>query len=104
MINSILKECLSGKRMHPEQAEELLSCGDWRAVVRAGNEKRNRMHHPQKVSYTGFRIINYTNRCSIKCSFCSFHERMKGRTGYTLSLDELRHAHEDWLPGYMAGT
>jgi len=47
---------------------------------------RIQIHGKKNVSYTVFRIINYTNICKIACSFCSF----KNTKPYTLSLKEIR--------------
>ena len=45
--------------------------------------------HKNKVSYTIFQIINYTNVCDIKCSFCSYNSSYTNKA-YTLSLAQIK--------------
>lgn len=42
-----------------------------------------------RVSYTMFRIINYTDICAIECSFCSFMHPVDSDKGCTLTIDEI---------------
>jgi cyclic dehypoxanthinyl futalosine synthase len=89
MIDAILRKSLAGQRIRPDEALELLKSSDWTSIIKAGHEKRNQMHDKNRVSYTVFRIINYTNRCAIKCSFCSFREGVNGRKAFTLTLEQI---------------
>jgi cyclic dehypoxanthinyl futalosine synthase len=58
----------------------------WAELAQAAHEKRIQIHGKKNVSYTVFRIINYTNVCKIKCSFCSF----KNGVPYTMPCEEIR--------------
>jgi len=68
------------------EALKLWKKADWTELAKAAHEMRIQMHGKKNVSYTVFRIINYTNVCKIACSFCSF----KNTAPYTLSLKEIR--------------
>jgi cyclic dehypoxanthinyl futalosine synthase len=41
------------------------------------------------ISYTMFRIINYTDICNIECTFCSFMSPEESGKGYVLSLGQI---------------
>ncbi len=88
-IRPILDRALEGRRLTPADALILLTSNDWPAMVSAGNIVRQRKHHPSEVSYTAYRIINYTNHCDVDCTFCSFKDDVDSDRGYTLSLDEI---------------
>ena len=68
------------------EALKLWKKTDWTELAKAAHDMRVQMHGKKKVSYTVFRIINYTNVCKIGCSFCSF----KNTKQYTLSLKQIR--------------
>ena len=88
-IRPILYRALEGKRITPADALTLLSSLDWPSIVVAGNALRKQKHEPTVVSYTAYRVINYTNYCDVDCSFCSFKDDVDSNRGYTLSLDEI---------------
>lgn len=88
-INAILEHAVAGNRLEPADALALLQSEDWPAIVSAGHERRNRMHDPAIVSYTGFRVINYTNFCDVNCNFCGFRDEIDSDRGYTLTLDQI---------------
>ncbi|MDR2731606.1 MAG: CofH family radical SAM protein [Fibromonadaceae bacterium] len=60
----------------------------WAELAKAAHEKRVEIHGKKNVSYTVFRIINYTNVCKIGCSFCSF-KSSTGNKPYILSVSEI---------------
>jgi cyclic dehypoxanthinyl futalosine synthase len=68
-----------------EDALRLWKNASWTELAAAAHKMRIEMHGKKNVSYTVFRIINYTNICSVGCSFCSF----KKTQPYTLSIDEI---------------
>jgi cyclic dehypoxanthinyl futalosine synthase len=96
-IRPILDKALEGKRISGQDAFALLSSPDWTSIVAAGNAYRKRRHDPAVVSYTAYRVINYTNYCDVDCSFCSFKDEIDSNRGYTLTLDEIAAKTEEAL-------
>ncbi len=82
----IIDPLLDGAMLSKEDALWLLTNGDGQLMRDAAHNIRSIKVNPEEVSYTGFRVINYTNICKINCSYCSF----KQNDGYTLTLDEIR--------------
>ena len=89
-MNSLLQKAIDGIRLTPAEALTILKNAPWTEVVQAGDLIRKRMHPENKVGYTAFRIVNYTNVCEITCSFCSFCRPAHSPEAYVLSLDEIR--------------
>jgi cyclic dehypoxanthinyl futalosine synthase len=85
----VLEKALAGERISPAEALELYNTADPLKVIAAAREIRNRIHKPSIVSYTMFRIINYTNYCKVKCSFCSFHKPEESESAKVLSIEEI---------------
>jgi cyclic dehypoxanthinyl futalosine synthase len=85
----ILTKALEGQRISPAEALELYNSADFLKVIAAAREIRNRKHDPSIVTYTMFRIINYTTFCSVNCSFCSFHEPLDSPSGVVLTVEEI---------------
>jgi cyclic dehypoxanthinyl futalosine synthase len=71
--------------MTPKEALKLWKNASWTELAEAAHKMRIEMHGKKNVSYTVFKIINYTNVCKIDCSFCSF----KKLQHYVLSVDEI---------------
>lgn len=89
-MHPILKHALEGKRIDSNAALEILRHANWTEVVQVANALRHQKLPENKVGYTVFRIINYTNICSVRCSFCSFCRYDNDNDAYTLSLEEIR--------------
>lgn len=89
MIDSILQKSLEGQRISPEEALLLLSSNEWTKMVAAAHQKRLQIHPLPKVSYTAFRVINYTNYCNIDCAFCSFKDELESNRGYVLTPEQI---------------
>lgn len=87
---SILQKSLEGVRLTPSEALELLKNAPWTSVVEAANKVRHMRFPGNRVGYTAFRIVNYTNVCEVTCSFCSFCRPAHSTEAYVLSLDEIR--------------
>jgi cyclic dehypoxanthinyl futalosine synthase len=85
----ILEKAAVGERISPQEALDLYNSADFLKVIAAAREIRNQRHDPSVVTYTMFRIVNYTTFCSVNCSFCSFHEPPGSDSGVTLSVDEI---------------
>ncbi len=88
-IQAILDHAVAGGRISPADALTLLTSEDWTSIIAAGHARRNVLHGPKDVSYTAFRVINYTNFCDVDCTFCSFKDEIESDRGYTLSLDQI---------------
>ncbi len=85
-----LQKTIDGNRLTPAEALDILKNAPWTEVAEAADKVRKRMHPENKVGYTAFRIVNYTNVCEVTCSFCSFCRPAKSPEAYVLSLDEIR--------------
>jgi cyclic dehypoxanthinyl futalosine synthase len=86
---TILDRTLAGERMSSADALHLWRHGNFRDLGNAAVEVRNRLNKPDEVSYTAFRVVNYTNYCNVECSFCSFMDEVGSGKGYNLSADEI---------------
>ncbi|WP_295099041.1 CofH family radical SAM protein [uncultured Fibrobacter sp.] len=89
-MNTNLQKAVDGTRITPAEAFDILKYAPWTEVVEAGDAIRRRMHPDNRVGYTAFRIVNYTNVCDVTCSFCSFCRPAHSKEAYVLSLDEIR--------------
>ncbi|MFN3605250.1 MAG: CofH family radical SAM protein [Leptonema sp. (in: bacteria)] len=87
--SEILNKALNGIRITPEEAYILYLEGDFLEIQYVAREIRNKKNKPGLVSYTAFRVINYTNYCNVECSFCSFMDEIDLNRGYVLSKDEI---------------
>jgi cyclic dehypoxanthinyl futalosine synthase len=85
----ILEKALDRKRISPQEALEVYRSADFLKVIATARTIRNRMHDPLVVTYTMFRIVNYTNVCTADCSFCSFHELPGSAAGWVLPVEEI---------------
>lgn len=91
-MNEILQKVIDGttSRLTPAEGLSLLRDAPWTEVVDAADQVRKARLPGNKVGYTAFRIINYTNVCEVTCSFCSFCRPARSPDAYVLSLDEIR--------------
>ena len=89
-MNPLLQKAVNGTRLTPAEALDLLKNAPWTEVAEAGDAVRRRMNPGNKVGYTAFRIVNYTNVCEVTCSFCSFCRPARSPEAYVLSLEEIR--------------
>jgi len=87
--DSILGKAIEGERISPSEALELYNSADFLKVMAAARAVRNRRHDPSVVTYTMFRIVNYTTLCRVNCSFCSFHEPIGSALGMVLTVEEI---------------
>jgi cyclic dehypoxanthinyl futalosine synthase len=85
----ILEKVLAGERMSHAEALALYKTADFFKVMAAAREIRNRRLDPSTVTYTMFRIVNYTTFCSVNCSFCSFHKPTNSTEGSVLKVEEI---------------
>ena len=85
----ILEEAIRGRRIAPSEALKLMNSGDPLKLIAAAREIRKRKNDPSVVTYTMFRIINYTTFCDVNCCFCSYHEPIGSTAGVVLSVEEI---------------
>jgi cyclic dehypoxanthinyl futalosine synthase len=87
--DTILAEAIEGRRISPSEALELYNSADLLKVIAAAREIRNRRNNPSVVTYTMFRVVNYTTLCDVQCSFCSYHQPIGSPSGVTLSVEAI---------------
>ena len=89
-MNSLLNKAIAQERLTPAEGLEILKNAPWTDVVEAADTVRQAKLPGNRVGYTAFRIVNYTNVCEVTCSFCSFCRPVHSPEAYVLSLDEIR--------------
>ena len=89
-MDTNLQKAVDGSRLTPAEALDILKNTPWTEVAQAADAVRKRMNPGNRVGYTAFRIVNYTNVCEVTCSFCSFCRPAHSPEAYVLSLDEIR--------------
>jgi cyclic dehypoxanthinyl futalosine synthase len=85
----ILEKALAGQRITQTEALELYSSADLFKVMATAREIRKGRLDPTVVTYTIFRIINYTNICNVNCSFCSYHTSPGSTSGKVLTVEQV---------------
>lgn len=90
VISSVKNGDFYSTRLTPTEGLEILRNVPWTEVIEAADQVRQARLPGNKVGYTAFRIINYTNICEVTCSFCSFCRPARSPEAYVLSLDEIR--------------
>jgi cyclic dehypoxanthinyl futalosine synthase len=85
----ILEKALAGERITPDEALTLYDVADFVKIMGVARELRNRRNNPETVTYTMFRVVNYTNFCNVDCNFCSFMESYGSTRGYVLTADQV---------------
>ncbi|NLB64756.1 MAG: CofH family radical SAM protein [Fibrobacter sp.] len=89
-MHPILQKALQGKRLTSDDALEIWENIPWTQVVEAGHTRRLQLLPKLEVSFTAYRLINYTNVCDVNCSFCSFKNEVNSKQAYVLSLEEIK--------------
>lgn len=90
IMNQILQKAIDGKRITSAEGLELLKNIPWTSVVETADKVRHMRLPGNRVGYTAFRIVNYTNVCEVTCISCSFCRPERSPEAYVLSLDEIR--------------
>ena len=85
----ILVKAVAGERITPGEALDVYRYADFVKVMAAGRAARSKINDTDVVTYTLFRIVNYTNVCSSACSFCGFHCPPGGPAGRVLTIEEI---------------
>src|SRR5690606_27924872 len=81
---SLLAKAASGARLRPEEALALYDAPLFDVAAAADAVRRQRTD-PAIVTYLIDRNINYSNVCSVGCSFCGFYRTRRQDDAYTLS-------------------
>ncbi len=87
--DAILEKALDGGRITPDDALRLYNEGDFIKIMGVARELRSRRNNPDLVTYTMFRVVNYTNFCNVDCAFCSFMEEYGSERGYVLTAEQV---------------
>ncbi|HRP46642.1 MAG TPA: dehypoxanthine futalosine cyclase, partial [Trueperaceae bacterium] len=69
---SLLGKAASGARLTPDEAVQLYDLPLF-DLAAAADAVRNMRTDPKTVTYLIDRNINYSNVCSVGCSFCGFY-------------------------------
>jgi cyclic dehypoxanthinyl futalosine synthase len=85
---NILKKAWEGERISSDEALVLYEKADFIQIQAVARELRNRKISGDSASYTMFRVVNYTNRCIIRCAFCSFQSTEKSDV-YILTQEQI---------------
>jgi len=88
-VDLILEKAVAGERITPGEALDVYRSADFLKVMAAARAVRGKINNPAVVTYTLFRIVNYTNVCSSACSFCGFHRPPGDPAGRVLTMEEI---------------
>ncbi|MCL2877910.1 MAG: CofH family radical SAM protein [Acidobacteria bacterium] len=87
--DTVLEKAVAGGRITPREALDIYRSADFLKVMAAARVVRGKKNAPSVVTYTLFRIVNYTNVCSAACSFCGFHCPPGDPVGRVLTIEEI---------------
>jgi len=85
---SLLARVASGARLTLDEALELYRLPLFELAA-AADAVRRRRNDPRVVTYLIDRNINYSNVCSVACSFCGFYRTRRQADAYTLEFSEI---------------
>ena len=88
-LKGIEAKVLAGERLSRDDGQALFRVTDLPWVAFLADTVRRRKHPEPEVTYVIGRIINYTNVCWVKCSFCAFYRLPGHHEGYVLSREEI---------------
>ncbi|MCX6116448.1 MAG: radical SAM protein [Proteobacteria bacterium] len=85
-----IKECIqAGHPVTVEQAKELYESATDDEIQALSLIAKARFHKLDEATYLIMSIVNYTNICVAKCSYCSFYRLPHDKEGYLLSEDDV---------------
>jgi cyclic dehypoxanthinyl futalosine synthase len=84
----VLARAAAGERLTADEALQLYRAPLFELAAAADAARRLRTV-PDEVSYLIDRNINYSNVCTIGCSFCGFYRTGRQADAYVLSFDEI---------------
>jgi cyclic dehypoxanthinyl futalosine synthase len=85
---NVLARAAAGERIEAEEALGLYEVPLFELAAAADAARRLRTV-PDQVSYLVDRNINYSNVCTIGCSFCGFYRTRRQADAYVLSYEEI---------------
>src|SRR5690606_36364305 len=85
---SLLARAASGARLSRDEAVALYDLPLFDLAAAADAVRRQRTD-PEVVTYLIDRNINYSNVCSVGCSFCGFYRTRRQADAYTLSYEQV---------------
>lgn len=95
-IYPLLESVAAGEhRLSDAECERLFASPDLHAIGRAAHLTRRRLHPEPVVTYVIDRNINYTNICSVHCTFCAFCRRPDAPDAYVIERPKLRRKIEE---------
>ncbi|MFQ5990579.1 MAG: radical SAM protein, partial [Candidatus Methylomirabilales bacterium] len=88
-LKEIEAKVLTGERLSAEDGLALFQVTNLPWLAFLADTARRRKCPEREVTYVIGRIINYTNVCWVKCSFCAFYRLPGHEEGYLLSRGEI---------------
>lgn len=88
-IDRIADKVFANERITSDDAVNLFHHPDLTDLAAMADHRRRQRTDPKVVTYVIGRILNYTNVCWMRCSFCAFYRVPNDAEGYTLSEDEI---------------
>jgi len=85
---SLTGKAASGTRLTPDEAMQIFDVPLFDAAA-AADAVRNLRTDPTTVTYLIDRNINYSNVCSVGCSFCGFYRTRRQDDSYTLTYEQI---------------
>ncbi|MEJ2668187.1 MAG: CofH family radical SAM protein [Deinococcales bacterium] len=85
---SVLEKAATGRRLTPGEATALYRAPLF-GLAAAADAVRRRRTDPEVVTYLIDRNINYSNVCSVACSFCGFYRTRRQDDAYVLSVEAI---------------
>ena len=85
---AVLAAASEGRRLTPAQAQVLYRAPLFELAA-AADAVRRRRTDPAVVTYLIDRNINYSNVCTIGCSFCGFYRTRRQEDAYVLSYEQI---------------
>lgn len=89
--NGVEAKVLAGERLSAEDGLALFQKTNLPWLAFLADTARRRKRPENEVTYVVGRIINYTNVCWVKCSFCAFYRLPGHQEGYVLSREAIFH-------------
>jgi cyclic dehypoxanthinyl futalosine synthase len=83
-----LRKAATGRRLTPDEASRLYRAPLF-ALASAADTVRAMRTDPEVVTYLIDRNINYSNVCSVACSFCGFYRTRRQGDAYVLSYEAI---------------
>ncbi|NBC94759.1 MAG: CofH family radical SAM protein [Deinococcus-Thermus bacterium] len=84
----LLAKAASGARLTPDEAIEVGRAPLF-ALAGAADAARRQRTDPTTVTYLIDRNVNYSNVCTIGCSFCGFYRTRRQADSYVLSYEQI---------------